>query len=76
MSAVGIFNCRYTSSYAKQLLTPFLFEKNMFHQFETLLQKLYHVYISLDATILEINPLALTESGELYVLDVKMSFDH
>ncbi|HQS84986.1 MAG TPA: ADP-forming succinate--CoA ligase subunit beta [Alphaproteobacteria bacterium] len=65
----------FTSFYAGQLLAPLLLEKNLLHQFETLLQKLYHVYTSLDATILEINPLAVTESGELCVLDVKMSFD-
>ncbi|GEL20819.1 malate--CoA ligase subunit beta [Pseudonocardia asaccharolytica] len=35
----------------------------------------YRAFRDLDATMLEINPLALTKDGELVALDAKMSFD-
>ena len=40
-----------------------------------LLRKLYDVYYDKDCTLLEINPLILTEAGLPLVLDVKMEFD-
>jgi len=36
---------------------------------------LYNAFISADASILEINPLIITKSGELLALDAKMNFD-
>ena len=35
----------------------------------------YRAFIELDATLLEINPLALTRAGELVAIDAKMSVD-
>lgn len=40
-----------------------------------LFQKLYQLYIDKDCTIVEINPLVLTESHDLLALDVKLNFD-
>ena len=40
-----------------------------------LLRKLYDVYYDKDCTLLEINPLILTNAGLPLVLDVKMEFD-
>jgi succinyl-CoA synthetase beta subunit len=40
-----------------------------------LLRKLYDVYYDKDCTLLEINPLILTDAGLPLVLDVKMEFD-
>jgi succinyl-CoA synthetase beta subunit len=40
-----------------------------------LLRKLYDVYYDKDCTLLEINPLILTDAGLPLVLDVKMDFD-
>jgi succinyl-CoA synthetase beta subunit len=37
--------------------------------------KLYKMYIELDATQVEINPMAITKSGKLWALDSKMNFD-
>lgn len=39
------------------------------------LRACYRAYRDLDATMVEINPLAVTASGELVALDAKMSFD-
>jgi succinyl-CoA synthetase beta subunit len=36
---------------------------------------LYHAYVDLDASLLEINPFLLTEEGQLYALDAKLNFD-
>jgi succinyl-CoA synthetase beta subunit len=36
---------------------------------------LYRAYVDLDASLVEINPFLLTEDGELYALDAKLTFD-
>jgi succinyl-CoA synthetase beta subunit len=36
---------------------------------------LYRAYVDLDASLVEINPFLLTEEGELYALDAKLTFD-
>ncbi len=43
--------------------------------FAAIAQKLYEVYFSEDATLVEINPLILTDNGEWLAIDSKMSFD-
>src|ERR671912_522747 len=40
------------------------------------LAKLYDAFIGTDASQIEINPLAVTEKGELLVLDAKVGFDN
>ncbi len=45
---------------------------NAFYQ---LLSSLYDAYTELDAAMIEINPLVLTEDNELVALDAKVSFD-
>ncbi len=40
-----------------------------------LMAGLYKAFVELDASLIEINPLVLTEAGDLLALDVKMSFD-
>lgn len=39
------------------------------------LQQIYHVYHDEDATLIEINPLVLTTSGEIIALDAKITLD-
>ena len=39
------------------------------------LRSLYQAYVDLDATLIEVNPLVLTEGGHIVLLDAKMSFD-
>ncbi|MFW7268759.1 ADP-forming succinate--CoA ligase subunit beta [Gluconacetobacter sp. Hr-1-5] len=43
--------------------------------FTTVLRAAYEAFVSLDAAIVEINPLVVTGSGDLVALDAKMSFD-
>ena len=44
-------------------------------QAETLVSRLYAAFIAKDMSLLEINPLVLTRSGQLLCLDAKISFD-
>src|SRR5215216_2452714 len=44
-------------------------------QAESLIAKLYHAFIAKDMSLLEINPLILTKTGQLVCLDAKVSFD-
>ncbi|GEP08088.1 succinate--CoA ligase [ADP-forming] subunit beta [Methylobacterium oxalidis] len=44
-------------------------------QAEALTQKLYRAFVEKDMSLLEINPLVLTASGELKCLDAKIAFD-
>ncbi len=41
----------------------------------SMFQKLYELYRELDCSIVEINPLIVTEQGNLVALDAKMNFD-
>ena len=41
----------------------------------SMFQKLYKLYRELDCSIVEINPLIVTEQGDLIALDAKMNFD-
>jgi succinyl-CoA synthetase beta subunit len=44
-------------------------------QAANMFQKLYKLYREMDASIVEINPLVVTEQGELIALDAKINFD-
>jgi len=46
-----------------------------YEEVENLLNKLYTVFLKYNATLLEINPLALTEDGQLCALDAKIVID-
>jgi succinyl-CoA synthetase beta subunit len=41
----------------------------------TMMLALYNAFLGTDASLLEINPLIVTESGDLLALDAKMNFD-
>lgn len=45
------------------------------NQFVKLVHGLYQAFNELDASLIEINPLVLTEKGNLIALDAKMNFD-
>lgn len=57
------------------LIGFFGFSKELSLKFSEILKKLYQIYISKDANLIEINPLVLTSKDEFYALDAKMSFD-
>jgi len=44
-------------------------------KFEVFLASLFRLYLERDASLIEINPLVLTEQGELLALDAKLNFD-
>ena len=46
-----------------------------FKNFLSFIKNLYRAYESLDCSLLEINPLVLTEDGKMIALDAKMNFD-
>ena len=50
-------------------------EKEQQRHFLTFLQQLYTVFCEKDCSLLEINPLIVTGSGDFLALDVKMQFD-
>lgn len=65
-------------------MTPFLSRKIAFALFSDislvkqaadLFQKLYKIFMDTDASLVEINPLVITEEGKLLALDGKMNFD-
>ena len=49
---------------------------NLAKQTGKVLAKLYDAFIGTDASQIEINPLAVTDKGELLVLDAKVGFDN
>ncbi len=50
-------------------------EGDLNKQAQKLAKQLYEAFLAYDCEMLEINPLVETDSGELLVLDTKMSFD-
>src|ERR1035437_1188346 len=65
-------------------MTPFMARKIAFALFDDfalvkqatdLFQKLYRIFLETDASLVEINPLVLTDEGKLLALDGKMNFD-
>ena len=65
-------------------MTPFVARKIAFKLFDDInlvkqavdmFQKLYQLFIDTDASLVEINPLVITDDGKLLALDGKMNFD-
>lgn len=50
-------------------------ERATHDSFAALLRRLYQLFLENDLALLEINPLVLTEDGELVILDAKISID-
>lgn len=48
---------------------------NHVNQFSSIIQHLYKLFIDKDASLAEINPLVLTQDGNLVAIDAKMTFD-
>ena len=52
------------------------FDKTIANKFTQFCEKLYHLFVTLDCEIVEINPLVLTKQGELLALDAKINFEN
>jgi succinyl-CoA synthetase beta subunit len=61
--------------YARRLARVLGFSREVGKQAEALLPKLYAAFLANDMSLLEINPLVVTTSGELVCLDAKIGFD-
>jgi len=62
--------------YVARRIAFFLFDDmDLVNQMVQILQNLYQLFIDKDASLAEINPLVLTEEGNLIALDAKMTFD-
>src|SRR3569832_1065447 len=44
-------------------------------KFQSILMALYRIYLERDASLLEVNPLIVTKSGDLLALDAKINID-
>ena len=51
------------------------FNNENFNQFKNIVTKLGKAFVELDASTIEINPLVLNKSGQLLILDAKISLD-
>ena len=52
-----------------------MLDKNVFRELSSIMSKLYNLFISNDCSLVEINPLVVTSSGEVIALDAKINFD-
>ena len=59
----------------RQLLYGLGLPSSCSEQFSVLVRSLARLYLNLDCSLVEINPLVLTKEGELSALDAKMSLD-
>jgi succinyl-CoA synthetase beta subunit len=60
---------------ARKLAFALGFEGEQFKQAVKLITNLYRCYLETDASIVEVNPLVVTEQGNLLALDGKFNFD-
>ncbi len=60
---------------AKEIAVAAKFPAHLIDKVAPVMVKLYEVYTGEDATLLEVNPLVLTEEGDIVALDGKVSLD-
>ena len=61
--------------HARKLAFGLNFKGDAFKEAVSLFQKLYNCYKKTDATLVEINPLVLTNDEKVFALDAKLNFD-
>ncbi|MCG7267841.1 ADP-forming succinate--CoA ligase subunit beta [Corynebacterium evansiae] len=64
-----------TDSIAREIAEDAGFPADDVEKLVPVLQKLYETYVGEDATLVEVNPLVKTNSGELLAIDGKMTLD-
>ena len=60
---------------ARQLAFGLGLDKQQMRQFGALIKRMYKLYQELDATLVEVNPLIVTEGGDVVALDAKINID-
>jgi len=63
------------SYHARELALKLGLPKNLLNKAASIFTTLYKIYIELDASMVEINPLVLTKDGNIVILDAKIEFD-
>jgi succinyl-CoA synthetase beta subunit len=61
--------------HARHVANALGFSRDVAKQAEGVLPKLYQAFVAKDMSLLEINPLVVTKSGQLICLDAKIGFD-
>jgi succinyl-CoA synthetase beta subunit len=61
--------------HARRLARVLRLNRDVGKQAEAMLPKLYEAFLAKDMSLLEINPLVVTKSGQLVCLDAKIGFD-
>lgn len=61
---------------ARQVAYTLFDDKEVVKQAVPVLKNLYRMFVETDASLAEINPLVLTEEGQLVAIDAKMTFDN
>src|SRR4051812_21489257 len=61
--------------HGRRVAQALLLSGDLAKQAEALVGKLYTAFVARDMTLLEVNPLVVTKSGELVCLDAKVGFD-
>ncbi|CAI5449163.1 unnamed protein product [Caenorhabditis angaria] len=64
-----------TQAQALKIAKDLQFQGELVHAAATEIKKLYKLFISVDATQVEINPLVETSCGKVFCVDAKMNFD-
>ena len=64
-----------TSFLARKIAFKLFSDFSLVKQAVVLFQKLYQIFLDTDASLVEINPLVVTDAGNLLALDGKMNFD-
>ena len=59
----------------RNLLSSLNLEKKISQQISNIIQNLYRIFKSLDCTLIEINPLAITNQEKVIALDAKITID-
>ena len=60
---------------ARKLAFALALEGDQVGKFGKMLTALYNAFVGTDASLLEVNPLIVTKTGDLLALDAKMTFD-
>ena len=64
-----------TDFYVREIANALGFDKKLTREFAPFLRNLYKMYIEKDASLIEINPLVITDNNKLNALDAKVTFD-
>ena len=65
----------FMQHHARYVAHVFGFNRELTKQAEDMLPRLYHAFVAKDMSLLEINPLVVTKTGQLICLDAKIGFD-